>query len=524
MITGILSVQTPPSKSIYRHNKNVVRENNNCVNDNSKNNTVKISSQTLQAYSGVNFTGRGKTNYLWMQTIAGYIPLVIAAGLDLTKSVTVPALPGLICEDSDWTDVNMEGVYIKNSKLKNSKFNNTNMNRVELHDSDLSGSQFNGVQAKQGRFSHSNFYNVTMKDSEFPQANFQKADFKWVTIKNSNFNNANFLGADLSNVWSIDEDSIFQGAIYDRDTKFPSGFDPESKGMIKLKEGGDMSVLEGDIKRVFSRVTIKPYKEEYPYSLSNADYSGSDMQEGKFDSVEFISSNFEDTIARGAIFIDCDFSKCKFNEKSDFEGASFNNSVFYDTKFNGANLKRCNLIGADLSETDFAELPDEKIAGSFYDVSTSFPEGYKPEEHGLIPLNKKADLSNCNFSHMKVRNTLSGEQYIFSGSNLRRADFSGAELGSCDFSAAKLHDACFKEAKMQGANFEDAVLYNANLIGGDFRNANFRNADLRWAKLVDANLDGADFTGAKYVKNATEFPKNFNPKAHGMVEVPLKLA
>ena len=213
MITGILSVQTHQNKSIYRQNKNVVRENNNLVNDNSKNDTVKISPQILQAYSGINFTGRGKTNYLWMQTIAGYIPLVIAAGLDLTKSVTITELPGLVCEDSDWTDVNMEGVYIKNAKLKNSKFNNTNMNRVELHDSDLSGSQFNGVQAKQGRFSHSNFYNVTMKDSEFPQANFQKADFKWVTIKNSNFNNANFLGADLSNVWSIDEDSIFQGAI-----------------------------------------------------------------------------------------------------------------------------------------------------------------------------------------------------------------------------------------------------------------------------------------------------------------------
>ncbi len=83
MITAILSAQTPSNMSIYRHNKNVVRKNNNCVNDNSKDNTVKIFSQILQAYSGINFTWRGKTNYLWMQTITGYITLVIATGLDL---------------------------------------------------------------------------------------------------------------------------------------------------------------------------------------------------------------------------------------------------------------------------------------------------------------------------------------------------------------------------------------------------------------------------------------------------------
>ena len=490
-----------------------------------QNSSVKVPASLMQAYSGVSFKGGGKTNYRWMQTMAGYIPLVIAAGLDLTKQITIPAFPRLQCEDSDWTNVNMTGVYLKNSKLTNSDFDNTQMTGVELHNSDLSNSKFNGVMAALGRFSHSNFYNTYLIDSDFQKANFQGAKFKWSTIKNSNFSNANFLGADLSELWSIDNESIFTGALYDRDTKFRSDFNPVSRGMIKIEKGVNLKDLPGDIQQVFSRVSIKPYKDEFPYDLSESVYSNADMQEAKFEDIDFSNSNFEGTIGKGSVFIGCNLSRCTFNENSDFSEGSFNNSVFFNTKFNGANLAKSNFISADLSMTDLAELPDNKVAGSIYDLGTSFPPGYDPQEHGFIFAGRNANLSDRKFSHMKVRETLSyDEPFDFSGTKLNRADFSQARFEKVIFRGAKMQDACLKEAVMPGADFEGAILHNANLIGGDFRNANFRNANLRWANLKGANLDGADLTGATYTKNATVFPDNFDPKKHGMIEVPVKEA
>ncbi len=480
-----------------------------------------ISPELLQVYSGVNFSGC-KTNYKWMlSAAAGYVPLVITAGLDMTKSISKPAFPNLDSNGGDWSNVNMENVYLKNAKLTNSNFKSTSMANVKLHYSDLSNSVFDRVNALRGKFLYSNFSNTKLENSEFVGANFQKADFKNSIIKNSNFSNANFLGANLSEVLSIDDDSIFVGSIYDSDTRFPTGFDPESRGMIKLKDIGNISAIGKNSKSIFSGIVIKPYSGEFQYNLSNADYSGSDMQEGKFDSVEFISSNFEDTIARGAIFIDCDFSKCKFNEKSDFSNVSFNNSIFYDTKFNGANLKRCNFIGADLSNSDFAELPDSNITDCIYDYSTSFPEGYNPIEHGLILVGHNANLSEYDFSHAVMRNLFLDDQYNFQGKCFRRADFSGSKMNKVIFKDCRMKEMCLKEVEMQSADFEGAYLYGANLTGGNFKNANFKNADLSWANLAGANLEGADFVGAKYTKG-TKFPEDFEPNKYGMIEIPLK--
>lgn len=482
--------------------------------------TQQVPTQVLQAYNGINFKG-GKTNFRWMKTAAGYVPLVIAAGLDLTKGYSIAAFPGLECDGGDWENVVAEGVYMKGAKLPNSKFTRTQMQGVELHNSDLSKSRFDNAKAIQGRFSHSNFYDGYMLNSDFAQANFQKANFERVLISNSDFRNANFLGADLENVWSIDDKSVFEGALYDRDTKFPKNFSPEDRGMIMLKQDGNLSIRPGELIRSLSRVSIKPYKEEFPYILSNSDYSTVNMQEGKFENVDFDDSNFKNTDAQSSIFIGCSFSGAQFDEDSDFSGASFNKSVFFNTKFNGAILKNCNFINADLSLSDFAELPTSSVKGSVYDATTSFPENYNPEEHGMVLVEPGAKLDGIKFTGMKIRDSIAQQILDFSACKLRRADFTEAMLDNIKFKNANLHNACLKEGQMRNADFENANLFGANLIGGDFRNANFKNADLRWAKLTGANVDGADFTGAKWVKNNTLFPDGFDPNAHGMIEVKL---
>ncbi len=485
------------------------------------NRPLRVSLPLLQVYSGVNFKS-GKTNYKWMLSTAGYIPLVIAAGLDMTKGVTKAAFPNLECEGGDWTNANMTGVYLKNSQLTNSNFENTQMYNVKLHHSDLSNSKFDGVMAELGRFSHTNFYNTTINDSDFQKANFHDAKFKGAVIKNSNFANANFIGADLSELKSIDDESIFAGAIYDRDTKFSSDFDPVSRGMIKIEKGLNLKLLPDKIQPYLSGISLKPNEEEFPYDLSGTSFSGADMQEAKFEDINFSRSNFEGAIGKSSIFIGCNLSRCTFNEYSDFSGGYFNNSVFFNTKFNGANLAKSNFMSADLSMTDLAELPDNKVAGCIYDLGTSFPPGYDPQEHGLIFAGQNANLSDRKFFHMEGFRSLSNnEPYDFTGAKLNRADFSQAGLENAIFKEANMKEACLKEVIMENADFSGASLYAANLTGGDFYNAKFNNADLRWANLKDANIGGADFTGAKY-NRGTKFPEGFSPEEHNMTEIKLQ--
>ena len=478
---------------------------------------LRVSLPLLQVYSGVNFKS-GKTNYKWMLSTAGYIPLVIAAGLDMTKGLTKAAFPNLECGGGDWANANMTGVYLKNSQLTNSNFENTQMYNVKLHHSDLSNSKFDGVMAELGRFSHTNFYNTTINDSDFQKANFHNAKFKGAVIKNSNFENANFIGADLSELKSIDDESIFAGAIYDRDTKFRSDFDPVSRGMIKIEKGLNLKLLPAEIQPYLSGISLRPHEGEFPYDLSESSFFGADMQEAKFEDIDFSNSNFEGTIGKGSIFIGCDLSDSVFNENSDFSEGYFNNSIFINTKFNGANLVKSNFMSADLSMTDFAELPDNKVAGCIYDLGTSFPPGYDPQEHGLI----RSDLGYKNRSYMKFPERLiSYEPLDFSGARLNRGDFAQAVLRNAIFNGANMKEACLKEVIMENADFSGASLYAANLTGGDFYNAKFNNADLRWANLKDANIGGADFTGAKY-NRGTKFPEGFSPEEHNMTEIKLQ--
>ncbi len=91
---------------------------------------------------------------------------------------------------------------------------------------------------------------------------------------------------------------------------------------------------------------------------------------------------------------------------------------------------------------------------------------------------------------------------------------------------AKLQEADLERANMEGINLQEANLLRTELQGTDLQRANLQGADLRLADLQgallqEANLQGTDLSLA-ILKGAiwnekTEFPKGFDPTAHGMV-------
>lgn len=108
-----------------------------------------------------------------------------------------------------------------------------------------------------------------------------------------------------------------------------------------------------------------------------------------------------------------------------------------------------------------------------------------------------------------------GEQAIFHGSDLRKADLSGAMLQCVDMSEANLEDAKLLEADLKVAILESAKLWNVDMRKADLKKANLkgaflqganmegadlRDADLREANLFNANLQKADLTGTDFFR------------------------
>ncbi len=176
------------------------------------------------------------------------------------------------------------------------------------------------------------------------------------------------------------------------------------------------------------------------------------------------------------------------------------------------------------------------------------------------------DICKAFLKHINLENTslalakLSGANLsgaVFSGANLSGAELSGADLSRAmlsgtDLSGANLSGAVLSGANLSGAvlsgallffvdlsgislfgvDLSGAVLYKANLVGANLYDANLTGAHLSGANFIDAdlsraNLTDAVFTKAKYNSKTSKpkyefptlFPPDFDPKAHGMIDV-----
>ena len=94
-----------------------------------------------------------------------------------------------------------------------------------------------------------------------------------------------------------------------------------------------------------------------------------------------------------------------------------------------------------------------------------------------------------------------------------------------------LQGADLQGTNLKGADLRGANLMETNLAGADLRGADLRGADLRGAYMfelfdfINTNTESATLLEAKYNSEKkglyppTKFPKDFNPKDHGMVDI-----
>lgn len=121
-----------------------------------------------------------------------------------------------------------------------------------------------------------------------------------------------------------------------------------------------------------------------------------------------------------------------------------------------------------------------------------------------------------------------------SGAALVKADLGSVKLFGGNLSRAILWDANFRRAILNGTNltkaecwgwqFHKASLWRTDLTeavlwGADLREANLMEANLSGADLAGANLAGAQYTNGLNFLHDTCWPKDFDPRAAGAVEV-----
>ena len=153
-------------------------------------------------------------------------------------------------------------------------------------------------------------------------------------------------------------------------------------------------------------------------------------------------------------YIDCRFENCKFIgtdfSYSSFEDCLFDNCNLSLTIFNGARLRNavfenCKLVGVNFKQCD----------------------RFIFEVHF-----KKCLMQSCNFSELKLRNSLFKESRIF------ECDFVRTKLIGADFKNSYLTDSIFDNSDLSKADFEDAVGYNINPLNNKLVGAKFSMPDV----------------------------------------------
>ena len=119
--------------------------------------------------------------------------------------------------------------------IRNAQLAGRELELISFDGSDLQGSDFSGAD----------LYGAILSDSNFDSCLFVQADLRSAFMFRVSFRNADMRGArfsldqmggalvlsavDFSNA-NLDE-ADFTGALYDSDTVFPNGFNPEERGL-----------------------------------------------------------------------------------------------------------------------------------------------------------------------------------------------------------------------------------------------------------------------------------------------------
>jgi len=180
--------------------------------------------------------------------------IFLSATLALLLSITAFAaedFSGQNLEKREFVDRNLEGANFSDAKLTLATFNNAILNGANFQEADLTSASFYDAQMVKADFRAAIITGTGLQRADLSEANFQGVD-----LGNVSFQNCKMKGANLRNAKRIGDcqktdlrgadlrGAVFTctvyymtgcrltGAKYDKNTRWPKGFDVEASGAV----------------------------------------------------------------------------------------------------------------------------------------------------------------------------------------------------------------------------------------------------------------------------------------------------
>lgn len=245
--------------------------------------------------------------------------------------------------------------------MTNSVFKNVNFEKSSLQIGDFSGSTFKNANFERTTLNDSKFLNTTMEDTSFENASLYGTKFDGAELKpGTNMQRTNLVFADFSraDVSRVD----FIDAIYADGTKFPSGFDPQSEGMMLIQKG--MNLSGQDMAKMKLRQLQFIDADMQRIKLKRADIS-----KAEFKNCDMRVADLTRTYAKEADLSHCDLSGAKLKQ------LNLRKAYLNDVDMSNANLRGARLTWNSASSVN--------LRGAQYDQFTEFVSGFNPKSHGM---------------------------------------------------------------------------------------------------------------------------------------------
>ena len=442
----------------------------------------------------------------------------------------------------------MEGKNLQTARLQNLDLSGRNLKNADLEEARLQGTVWKGTQAqgavlKKCRCQGADFEGAILREeieatrqvlkATFKKAKLQRAnmrdldlqdlDFRGANVEETRFAYSKLQGADFRGAKHIDK-AMWKGAVYNYKTRFPDGFIPQERGMIRDLAGEN---LRGQY--------VGDWDIEFKESMMN----------------------WSDAIWRGAIYrlnqkLPTNMNPIRAGMVLDLSKSDAIPEELVGVNFWNADMSKINLQKRELHDANFsrtANLEEADLTGSFYDLNTKFPEGFVPAEHGMILDLRRTPLRELKQQlgqerRMDFRRALFGSQDL-QGADLYKRLFHGADLSQVRYLEragdlrAAWYDVDTKFPRgfvpaehgmildLKNVDIDRRSLYKWENM--DFRNAVFGKQDLGRVQFSSSpshfggaylgevrNLDIAFLRGVRY-NNDTVFPNGFDPQNHGMI-------
>jgi uncharacterized protein YjbI with pentapeptide repeats len=281
---------------------------------------------------------------------------------DVTKTSAVD-LTKAVLQNANLTNADLHEVYLDGAVLVAARqdysaddyFEGPNLSWTSLVNADLTRADL-----RKSNLSHADLTDAILRATDLTGADLTGATTDGAILEVRSLRGANLRGVDLrsTNLSAIP----LETAVFDRETKWPKGFQPNAASVYLLKRGAQL------------RNANLAYMK-----LDSIDLRDSDLRKAHLFSADLSDSDLRRADLRNASFNEANLGGADLSD-ANLRGADLVGADLRSARLNNAQLRGANLVGADLRG---ARLNNAQLRGANAIPDTKWPRGFDPKSAGV---------------------------------------------------------------------------------------------------------------------------------------------